>query len=97
MLSAEPPRRLDLMTHRRHHRTNISLQLLKNRLCSLPPILRLKPVSVPAADRTKSLYTIGSPTIPVVSDMILGLDLSRINSSQLKSKIEMRYVTGWLA
>jgi hypothetical protein len=56
MLSAEPPRRLDLMTHRRCHRTNISLQLLKNRLCSLPPIPRPKPVSVPAADRTNSLY-----------------------------------------
>jgi hypothetical protein len=45
MLSAEPLRRLDLMTQGEYHRPNISLQLSKNNVCSLPPIPRPKPVS----------------------------------------------------
>ncbi len=42
MLSPEPPRGLDLMTQQVYHRTNISLQLSKNDMRSLPPIPRLE-------------------------------------------------------
>lgn len=45
----------------------------------------------------KSLYNIGSPTIPFISDVIFGLDLSKIASSQMKSKIEMRYISGLIS
>ena len=38
MLSPEPLRGLDLMTQAKYHRTNISLQLAKNNVRSLPPI-----------------------------------------------------------
>jgi hypothetical protein len=37
MLSPEPLRGLDLMTQSKYHRTNISLQLSKNNVRSLPP------------------------------------------------------------
>lgn len=45
----------------------------------------------------KSLYNIGSPTIPFISDVIFSLDLSKTASSQMKSKVEMRYITGLIS
>ena len=40
----------------------------------------------------KALYKMGSPTIPFVTDTLLGLDLSHA-TVRVKSTVEMRYVT----
>ena len=42
----------------------------------------------------KTLYNLGSPTIPFVTDALLNFDLSGATSSRVKSTVEMRYVTG---
>jgi hypothetical protein len=41
----------------------------------------------------KALYIVGSPTVPFISDVLFGLDLSETASSRMKSKVEMSYAT----